>query len=283
MDDSARTLAAWVEREGQGLVAVVAAGLVRRSGTVFSRGGADATTGAVRRLVEAFAQDLAAGNTAQLRSVLRPTLLHLSDAPPGFRDLRLLQEAFRGAALARLTEEGGTPAAHRVLEDWFHELTHQCSLYLISRREEMIDRQAGEIERKLAEQRELSIPIVPIHEGVLVVPLVGNLDAYRAQVLTSRALEAISRGQARFLLLDVSGVSKIDGEVVRHLIRTTRAAGLLGTRVFLSGIAAETARVLTMQGLDFRELQTYRSLQEALSCALTAPRSDASAAQRGVR
>lgn len=287
MGDATGMLAEWVERGREGVIAEVAASLVRRSGTVFRRGGVEVTTRAVRRLVEALAEDLAAGATARLRATLRATLLELSEAPPGFRDLRLLQETLRGAALARLAVDEAALAAHRALEDWFHELTHQCSLYLITRREEMIDRQAGEIERKLAEQRELSIPIVPIHEGVLVVPLVGNLDAYRAQVLTSRVLAAIAQAQARYLLLDVSGVSKIDGEVMRHLIRTTRAASLLGTQIYLSGIAADAARDLTVQGLDLRELLISRSLQEALSHALAAPSSARAAARapaaRGAR
>lgn len=257
-----------LQRAAVVIVRDVAGSLGERSGSVYRARGAAATTRVVEALVTALVADVATGAARTLRSILRDTLNELSEAAISFRDLRLLQEALRADLFVRIEAAGLPLAALRAVEDWFHELTHQCSLYLISQREVLIDRQASEIEVKLAEQRQLSIPIVPIHAGVLVAPLVGNLDAYRAQVLTARVLEVVGHSRARLLLLDVSGVAKIDQEVVDHLLRTTRAVRLLGCEVVLIGIAAEFARTMATLAVDYRDLTVRRSLQDGFAYAL---------------
>jgi anti-anti-sigma regulatory factor len=245
--------------------------LSKKTGSVFRLRGRDATAAAVDRLLAALLDDLRAGGRQQLRAVFRPTLGDLSPTPLGYRDVRMLQETLRGAALAVVPADT-TLADLRPLEDWFHEVTQQGSLYLVSLREEMIERQATEIEVKLAEQRHLSIPIVPIHESVVIVPLVGSLDAYRAQVLTSRVLDALPGARAKFLLLDISGVSNVDAEVLQHLLKTVRGARLLGCRVLLSGLSPASAILLARIDLDLGELTIHRSLQEGLATALAALR-----------
>lgn len=261
-------LSALLSQAAAAIVREVAEPLSKRSGSVYKARGAAATTRVIEVLVAALVADVSAGAAKQLRSILRDALAELSEAAISFRDLRLLQEAMRADLFARLEAAGRPLAALRAVEDWFHELTHQCSLYLITQREELIDRQASEIELKLAEQRQLSIPIVPIYEGVLVAPLVGKLDAHRAQVLTARVLEVVGQGRARLLLLDVSGVPQIDQEIVDRLIRTTRAVRLLGCQTVLIGIAAEFARTMAALDIDYRELTVRRSLQEGLAYAL---------------
>ncbi|WAS94461.1 STAS domain-containing protein [Nannocystis punicea] len=261
-------LSALLEQAAPAIVREVAGALSQRSGSVYRARGVVATGRAVGDLVAAMVADVAAGNGKQLRAGLRDILSRLSEEAISFRDLRLVQEALRTDLFTRIEAADLPLAALRAVEDWFHELTHQCSLYLLAQREHLIDRQASEIEVKLAEQRQLSIPIVPIYEGVLLAPLVGNLDAYRAQVLTTRVLEVVGRSHARLLLLDVSGVPKVDQEVVDHLLRTTRAVRLLGCQTVLIGIAAELARTMAGLDLDTSELVVRRSLQEGLSHAL---------------
>lgn len=261
-------LAPLLSHAAAAIVREVAEPLSKRSGSVYKARGGAATTRLLEALVAALVADVTAGTARQLRAILRDALAELSEAAISFRDLRLLQETMRADLFARIEAAALPLAALRAVEDWFHELTHQCSLYLITQREELIDRQASEIELKLAEQRQLSIPIVPIHEGVLVAPLVGKLDAYRAQVLTSRVLEVVGQVRARLLLLDVSGVPQIDRDVVGHLVRTTRAVRLLGCQTVLIGIAVEFARTMAALDIDDRELTVRRSLQDGLAHAL---------------
>lgn len=148
---------------------------------------------------------------------------------------------------------------------------------------ENIQRQRDEIERAfrqvVAEQqeqehhlrdaiRELSTPIIPIHEGVLVLPLVGAVDSRRATEITERLLEAIAAHQADLVILDITGVSLIDTSTANHLLMTTRAAGLLGSQVILTGMGPEVAQSVVHLGVDLRGLVTLASLRDGLDYAL---------------
>jgi anti-anti-sigma regulatory factor len=236
--------------------------LSERAGSIFRLRGAEVTGRSLRHLFVALREDVGAGSARRARGALREALSALEASPISARDLRLLQEGLRGEVMARVEAAELLARDARPVEDWFYELTQQGALYLLAQREELIERQAAEIELKLAEQRQLSIPIVQVYEGVLVVPLVGALDLHRAQVLVSKALEAITQMRARLLLLDVSGIPRLDGEVLGHVLRTVRAARLLGSEAVLVGVSPEGARAVVELGAESGDLVALRSLAE---------------------
>ncbi|HEU4407390.1 MAG TPA: STAS domain-containing protein [Polyangiaceae bacterium] len=249
--------------------------LSERAGSVFRLKGAEVTGRALRHLVVALREDVAAGSARQARGALREALAALAASPISARDLRLLQEGLRGEVMARVEAAELLARDARPIEDWFYELTQQGALHLLAQREELIERQAAEIEVKVAEQRQLSIPIVQVYEGVLVVPLVGALDLYRAQVLVSKALAAITQTRARLLLLDVSGIPRLDAEVVGHVLRTVRAARLLGSEAVLVGVSPEGARAVVDLGVESGDLIALRSLEEGLAYGVARRRAPA--------
>ncbi len=120
---------------------------------------------------------------------------------------------------------------------------------------------------------ELSTPIMPVAEGVLVLPLIGTIDAERAQRTTEQVLEEIVARQAETLLIDVTGVAQVDAFVVDQLLKLVRTAGLLGTRCSIVGISAAMARTFVELGLDVGGLQTFSDLQSALAAILGKVRS----------
>ena len=81
-----------------------------------------------------------------------------------------------------------------------------------------------ELEQAAAEAvRELSTPVLVALERLLIVPLVGALDADRAQQLTDELLQRIRRGRAQVVVIDVTGVPAIDPEVAAQLVETVAA------------------------------------------------------------
>jgi rsbT co-antagonist protein RsbR len=159
-------------------------------------------------------------------------------------------------------------SAVRTLED----LTQQSARTIIDTyHREVVDRlqEASATQAALREAlQELSNPIIPLYNGVLVVPLVGRVDSARAQALTEAMLEAIAREQAEIVLLDITGVAVVDTSVANHLMQTARAAGLLGSQVVLVGISAEVAQTLVQLGLDLGRLVTLSNLQSGIEYAL---------------
>ncbi len=134
-----------------------------------------------------------------------------------------------------------------------------------------LEQRAAEQARLLAENeqqrqaiRELSVPVLPIRETTLVMPLVGALDTARLADMQQQALEQIARANARDLFIDVTGVPVIDTQVAKGLIQVVEAARLMGTRVTLVGIRPEVAQTLVTLGIDLRSIRTFSTLQAAL-------------------
>ena len=112
--------------------------------------------------------------------------------------------------------------------------------------------------------RALSVPIVPILEHVILIPLVGEIDTSRAQTLLERLLDGITQERARVALLDITGVPVVDTSLVDWLIKTTVAAELLGCQCILVGISPEVAQALVASGTDLTALTTRANLRQAV-------------------
>ncbi|WP_437745818.1 substrate-binding domain-containing protein [Sorangium sp. So ce1504] len=125
--------------------------------------------------------------------------------------------------------------------------------------------EAYQRERTLsAAVRELGCPLLPLMPGVLLVPLVGELDGDRARQMLERVVEGVSRHGARCVLLDITGVPSIDAQVAHALGQTQRAASLLGARVRLVGVRPELAMRLVALDIQLGDLSSHQSLASAL-------------------
>jgi rsbT co-antagonist protein RsbR len=61
--------------------------------------------------------------------------------------------------------------------------------------------------------RALATPLIPVGEGVLVMPLVGAFDASRAKQVLEVLLEGVAAHRARAAIIDVTGVPNLAVEV----------------------------------------------------------------------
>ncbi|MCY0986578.1 STAS domain-containing protein [Nannocystis sp. ILAH1] len=124
------------------------------------------------------------------------------------------------------------------------------------------------IEAQRATLLALSTPLVPIARHVVAVPLVGDVDADRAGRLLEAILEGVQARRAAFVLLDVTGVPRVDEVAARALADVTRAVRLLGAELVLTGIKPEVARMLVDLGADFGGAQTLPSLEHGIAYAM---------------
>jgi PAS domain S-box-containing protein len=111
----------------------------------------------------------------------------------------------------------------------------------------------------------LSTPLVPIDDDVLAMPLVGTLEPRRADKVLETLLEGVRRSGARAVILDVTGVSEMDGRTAEALMRTARAVELLGAEVILTGIRPEVARTLVTLGADLGRIVTRSTLKAGIA------------------
>jgi PAS domain S-box-containing protein len=127
--------------------------------------------------------------------------------------------------------------------------------------QEVIDAQ------KLALQ-ELSTPIIPIVDRILVMPLIGTIDTRRARDIMRTLLAGIREHRAKVVILDVTGVPIVDSGVANHLNKTIQAARLKGARTIVTGISDEVAETIVDLGIDWTWVETLSDLQTGLLVAL---------------
>ncbi|HEU4329380.1 MAG TPA: STAS domain-containing protein [Roseiflexaceae bacterium] len=137
-----------------------------------------------------------------------------------------------------------------------------------------VESRANEQERLLTENeqqrmiiRELSVPVLPINDSTLIMPLIGALDTARLRDIQQQALEGIERYSARRLLLDITGVPVVDSQVAQGLMAVVQAAWLLGAEIMLVGIRPEVAQAIVGLGLSLDRVRTFSDLRAALAVA----------------
>ncbi len=136
-------------------------------------------------------------------------------------------------------------------------------------------------ERKLAEQErerlqqqvdlqaerlaELSTPLIPVSDKIMVMPLIGTIDQTRSDSIMTSLLQGVSAAKAEIVIIDVTGVLTLDAASADALVRAAGAAQLLGARVILSGIRPDVAQTLVRLGLDLGGIATRGSLASAFA------------------
>ncbi len=114
----------------------------------------------------------------------------------------------------------------------------------------------------------ISFPQLPVLDGVLVVPVVGHMDAERVNRMTEILLQAVYARRVHSVILDVTGMTTHDAAVIACMQQTIQATRLLGTRVYLAGVSAELAQAVVDQGQATRSIATYHTLQDAVKALL---------------
>jgi anti-anti-sigma factor len=117
--------------------------------------------------------------------------------------------------------------------------------------------------------RSLESPVLPVMEGVLVMPLSGSIDSSRALAVTESQLAAIERLGAHTVIVDVTGVPIVDTAVAGALVRTAEAARLLGAETVLVGLRPELAQTIVGLGVDLGRLVTRADLADGVRYALS--------------
>jgi rsbT co-antagonist protein RsbR len=124
------------------------------------------------------------------------------------------------------------------------------------------------IDRQRLQLLEVATPVIKLWNGVVAVPLIGTLDSARSQVVMESLLEAVVTQQARFAILDITGVPTVDSLVAQHLMKTVAAARLMGAECVVSGIRPAIAQTIVHLGIDLGSVVTRASLADALEYAL---------------
>lgn len=159
----------------------------------------------------------------------------------------------------------------------FRDTTEQKRLTeeLAKRNEELAARSeenADLVARLRAAVDELSTPVLEVWRDVLAVPIVGVLDTQRSARMSERVLEEVCARNARFVIVDLTGVEVVDTATADHLLKMALAVGLLGCDCVVTGVQPAVAQALFHIGVDFGRFRTFSNLKRAIEYCMDAER-----------
>lgn len=117
--------------------------------------------------------------------------------------------------------------------------------------------------RQLVEN--LSVPIIPISTSVSILPLIGSVDSFRAEIIEEKVLTEVSVSRIQTLILDLSGIVEMEPEVIHHIMKIIDGSSMMGCQSIITGLRAEVVRKMVALGLLFDpKTKTLGTLQQAL-------------------
>ena len=160
--------------------------------------------------------------------------------------------------IARRTEE--LSAANERLERELEERA-QAETARAALQEEVIQMQSARLE-------ELSMPLIPITEEILVLPLIGTMDTQRAEAMMQAVLHGAQQHRTRTVIIDVTGMKRVDARAAGALLQSASALRLIGAEVVLTGMRPDFARAIVDLDLDLAALVTKGTLQSGIAYAM---------------
>ncbi len=125
----------------------------------------------------------------------------------GERDLRVAVRGPREVEILARAFDTMTTQLEQNLETLEHRVAERTAdLQTALARVEAQARLLEEIAQQRQVIRELSVPVLPVTDQTLVMPLVGAIDTERLADIQDRALHTLQRARARYLLVDITGV-----------------------------------------------------------------------------
>lgn len=142
-------------------------------------------------------------------------------------------------------------------EDKYYFVGIQKDITEVKQAEQKIASYHKEIER-------LSTPIVPIKEGISVLPLIGSIDEERLNAIIERTLPSLEADEVEILILDLSGFSQLDQEATVGIFQLNDLMKLKGVELILTGITPKIAMRTRGLGMDLSGLKTFASVKQAI-------------------
>jgi rsbT co-antagonist protein RsbR len=159
-----------------------------------------------------------------------------------------------------------------VTKDNQMDIVYEFDRWLTPMRNEIVNGYTRTWERTVSLQKialqELSASLIPIFEGITVMPLVGTIDTERAKQIMENLLHGVVKHRAEVVLIDITGVPVVDTMVAHHIIQASEAVRLVGAKCMLVGIRPEIAQTIVNLGINLNQLTTKSTLKKGIEAAL---------------
>jgi rsbT co-antagonist protein RsbR len=172
---------------------------------------------------------------------------------------------------ARIAFEGMNASGH-VNDENRMEIIYDFDNWISPMTNEIVNVYSSTWERTVSLQKialqELSAPLIPVFDGISVMPLVGTIDTERAKQIMENLLNGVVRNRSEVVLIDITGVPVVDTMVAHHIIQAADAVRLVGAKCMLVGIRPEIAQTIVNLGINLSQITTKNTLKKGIESAL---------------
>ena len=122
-----------------------------------------------------------------------------------------------------------------------------------------------ELEQAHSQIQDLSAPIVPITEGIAILPIIGDVTAERYEKIISVALNSCEKMNLNYLVIDLSGILHINDSIGISIEKMVSMLTLIGTVPVLTGVRPDLAVNITqLMTTNFKNIIVESNLERAL-------------------
>ena len=116
--------------------------------------------------------------------------------------------------------------------------------------------------------QELSSPVIPVLNGILVIPLIGQYNEERISSMMEKALVELTRLKAKYLLIDLTGIKHVDPYTIHGIQKLIQSVRLIGGQCFIVGVSAELSIQILSSNVNLEHIQSFSSLQQGVEYAI---------------
>lgn len=166
-------------------------------------------------------------------------------------------------AVLRNFRKDGTPFWNRLniepvtIEGRLYFIGTQTDVSIQENQRLLLIEQEDEINR-------LMLPILPIHDNLGAVTLVGKMNDERFSVLTDKLSEYVQKSGVHHIIIDISGVLWEGTSFIHRLLMVQDVLRLMGGKLYVTGINAKAAMEISSLPVNNQSLTTFSTVRQAI-------------------
>lgn len=126
------------------------------------------------------------------------------------------------------------------------------------------------LKRRISQQEhalaELSVPVVPVLEHAVIVPVNGQLTVERVRFMEQHIIRQVHQmPKVKAVIIDFSGVSEVESGGTAALGHIYQALKLIGIETILTGMTPKLSQALVTGGTTLKVDRIYSTLKSAVS------------------
>lgn len=159
--------------------------------------------------------------------------------------------------------------SEKTISDNIQALARKKDLEEIHKLEGLVEERTKELKQLIVE---ISSPVIPVLDDIVVVPLLGKFDEERSGNLIEKTLISLPEHKPKYLILDLTGFSfhqELNHLTVDFIDKLEQGASLMGISTILVGISPEMAMMMSEQKMDLEKKQCFQNLKYGIYFALS--------------